>query len=148
MPRSSSSQRRATQGTPLSPPVRSRSGTQQVATRAPVSAVDLTASAPYTAYLSYAALNYQPLDATLTALAAVDGAADTVPYFTGVDTVALTPLTPYARTLLDDADSAHALETLDLEDLLYGLLSALAVFDALGLIAIPVLPLVTLEEEP
>ena len=48
----------------------------------------------------------QPLDATLTALAGVTTAADTMEYFTGVDVAASTPLTSLARTLLDDTTQA------------------------------------------
>src|SRR5262245_43931078 len=55
---------------------------------------------------------YQPLDATLTTLAALTGTTDTMIYFTGVDVAALTALTAFMRTLLDDADAATARATL------------------------------------
>ncbi len=140
MPRSSSSQRAATGAIPVPPPVRTRSGSQQLATRSPTTPVVLAASPTYAAYVSYAALHYQPLDATLTALAGLETSADTLPYFTGVDEAALTPLTAFGRTLLDDEDADEARETLELEELLRGILAALAVFDALGLLEVPVLP--------
>lgn len=54
----------------------------------------------------------QPLDATLTALASLVGAADKIAYFTGDDTAALTSLTAYVRTLLGAADAAAARNTL------------------------------------
>ena len=54
----------------------------------------------------------QPLDATLTALAALAIVADRLIYSTGADTFALTPLTAFIRTLLDDADAAAARATL------------------------------------
>ena len=54
----------------------------------------------------------QPLDATLTALAALNGVADRIAYFTGPDTVALTALSAFIRTLLDDADPSAARATL------------------------------------
>jgi len=54
----------------------------------------------------------QASDATLTALSGLTTAADTLPYATGVDTFATTPLTAFARTLLDDANATTALATL------------------------------------
>lgn len=62
--------------------------------------------------LNSADVGAQPADATLTALANQVTAADRLPYFTGVDAAALTPLTPFARSLLDDSDAATARATL------------------------------------
>ena len=49
---------------------------------------------------------FQPLDATLTALAALTTAANKLPYATGSDTFTTTDLTAYGRTLLALADAA------------------------------------------
>ena len=54
----------------------------------------------------------QPLDALLTAIAALVTSSDRLMYFTGTDAVAQTPLTSFMRTLLDDGDAATALATL------------------------------------
>lgn len=56
----------------------------------------------------------QPLDATLTALAAIVTVADKLIYATAADTFATTTLTAFARTLLDDIDAATARTTLGL----------------------------------
>lgn len=57
---------------------------------------------------------FQPLDATLTALAGVATAADRVPYFTGTDTATYTGLTSAGRALIDDATAADQRTTLGL----------------------------------
>lgn len=54
----------------------------------------------------------QSADATLTALAGVATAADQIIYAVGSDIFAVTPLTPFIRTLLDDVDQAAARTTL------------------------------------
>lgn len=57
-------------------------------------------------------LTKQPIDALLTSIAALITSADKIAYFTGVDSVAMAPLTAFARTLLDDVDSSAARATL------------------------------------
>jgi hypothetical protein len=67
-----------------------------------------------TAASAVAALStvYQPLDAGLTSLLAVDTAADLLPYTTAASTWAGTALSAFARTFLDDANAAAVRATI------------------------------------
>jgi len=57
-------------------------------------------------------LDFQPRDNELTALAGTTAAADQLPYFTSAIAAATTPLTAFARTLLDDTSQAAMQTTL------------------------------------
>lgn len=57
-------------------------------------------------------VDVQPYDAGLQSIAGLTTAADKMVYTTASDTYAVTDLTSFARTLLDDADAATALATL------------------------------------
>jgi hypothetical protein len=54
----------------------------------------------------------QPLEATLTGLAALTPTADQLIYATGNDTFAVTSLTAFARSILDDANAGAVLATI------------------------------------
>jgi hypothetical protein len=58
------------------------------------------------------ATDYQPKDATLTALAGVSTSANKLIYATGSDTFSTTDITSAARNLLDDADASAMRTTL------------------------------------
>ncbi|BBV40657.1 hypothetical protein [Citrobacter portucalensis] len=57
----------------------------------------------------------QPLDATLTALAGLVGAANKLPYFNGTDTATLTDLTSVGRDIIGKTDIAAVLQYLGLD---------------------------------
>lgn len=74
----------------------------------------VTAGSNPTTLSGYGITDAQPLDDTLTDFAALAGSANKLAYFDGSDSFALTDLTAFARTLLDDADAATSRTTLGL----------------------------------
>lgn len=60
------------------------------------------------AYLANIPASIQPLNANLTALSGLSGAADQLPYFTGSGALALAYLSPFIRTLMLDTDAIGA----------------------------------------
>lgn len=58
----------------------------------------------------------QPVDATLTALSGVTTATNKLPYFAGANTAAVTDLSAFGRSLIDDADATAARATLVLNN--------------------------------
>ncbi|WP_370621399.1 hypothetical protein NMD10_15720 [Citrobacter portucalensis] len=73
------------------------------------SANDIAANMMTAGTLSYILGNFQPLDPTLTALAALVGVANKLPYFNGDDTAALTDLTQVGRDIIGKSSIADIL---------------------------------------
>ncbi len=63
-----------------------------------------------------ALLQAQQLNNNLTALSGLSGAANLLPYFTGTGTMTTTPLSSFARGLLDDQSPAAARTTLQVDN--------------------------------
>lgn len=80
------------------------------------SANDIAANMMTAGTLSYILGNFQPLDPTLTALAALVGVANKLPYFNGDDTAALTDLTSVGRDIIGKSTIADILTYLRLVD--------------------------------
>lgn len=78
------------------------------------SANDIAANMMTAGTLSYILGNFQPLDPTLTALAALVGVANKLPYFNGDDTAALTDLTQVGRDIIGKGTIADILTYLGL----------------------------------
>lgn len=78
------------------------------------SANDIAANMMTAGTLSYLLSNFQPLDATLTALAGLATGANKLPYFTGADTAAQTDLTQVGRDVIGQATVASLLAYLGL----------------------------------
>lgn len=92
------------------------------ASQHPATSISNTPSGSISSTTVQAALNEldsekQPVDATLTALAGVVTASDSLIYATGVDTFSTTTLTSTARTLLDDASVSDMRTTLGVPSL-------------------------------
>lgn len=68
---------------------------------------DIAANMMTAGTLNYVLTNFQPLDATLTTLAALATAANKLPYFTGADVAALTDFTDIGRNVIGQSSVAN-----------------------------------------
>lgn len=88
---------------------------------------DADASAARTTLGLAIGTNVQAFDATLAALAGVTVAADQVIYSTGADAFAVSGLTSFGRSLIDDANASAARSTLELGSMATQAASAVAI---------------------
>ena len=79
------------------------------------STLEVDSSATVASNLSAGLATKQPLNSNLTALSSVTPANNTMSYWSGASSAATTPLTPFARTILDDADAATMRATLGVD---------------------------------
>lgn len=79
----------------------------------------------------------QPLDATLTALAGLVGAANKLPYFNGADTAALTDLTSVGRDIIGKADVAAVLTYLGFTQVGRDIIAGGTASDVLAYLGVP-----------
>lgn len=98
----------------LTDPATARTNLGISATNTPFTPTTGLSSTNVQAAIAELAAETQSLDPTLSALAGVTTAANKLPYFTGVDAAAVTDLTVFGRSLIDDADAATARTTLGL----------------------------------
>lgn len=75
--------------------------------------LDVYSTTESTTNLNAGLATKQPLHPNLTALASTTPSANTVFYFTSPTTVALATVTPFARSILDDADAISVRTTID-----------------------------------
>jgi hypothetical protein len=78
----------------------------------------------------------QAWNANLDAVAGLSTSSDQLPYFVGTSTAALTPITTFARTVLDDASASEVMDTLGITTFARTILddaSASEVMDTLGI---------------
>ncbi|WP_258320244.1 gp53-like domain-containing protein [Enterobacter roggenkampii] len=81
------------------------------------SANDIAANMMTAGTLSYILGNFQPLDATLTALAALTTGSNKLPYFTGTDVASLTDLSSVGRDVIGKTSISDILTYLHLDRL-------------------------------